>query len=228
MTFQKGNKINLGRHHSDETKNKLSIFNLGRKLSEESKRKISNANKGKKPYQMTEAIRKKISLSLKKTGIKPPLMIGKIPWNKGKKGSKLTKEHKEKIRKAHKGKHSGENCHFWKGGICSKNELARKSIEYRLWREAVFTRDNWTCQKCYKVGGKLHSHHIKSFSNFTKLRFAIDNGITLCEECHTKTDNYGGKTSIRKSPLKEIFGGEPMPDNIFPDQAPDGTDKWGN
>ena len=60
-------------------------------------------------------------------------------------------------------------------------------IEYRLWREAVFARDNFICQKCSKRGGNLEAHHIKSFKNFPELRFAIDNGLTLCVLCHNQT-----------------------------------------
>ena len=68
-----------------------------------------------------------------------------------------TKEAKKKMRKARLGKKEtkitrikkseamkGKNS---KGGITPENERIRQSIEMRLWREAVFARDNWTCQK---------------------------------------------------------------------------------
>ena len=81
----------------------------------------------------------------------------------------------------------------WKGGISPLNKVIRRSMEYKFWREAVFARDNWTCQNCGKRGYELHPHHIKSFAMFPELRFTIDNGQTLCVNCHRKTDTWGGK-----------------------------------
>jgi len=83
-----------------------------------------------------------------------------------------------------KGEHLGKNHWNWKDGATPENQKIRMSIEYRLWREAVFARDNWTCQKCGKKGVKLHAHHILNFAEYVELRFAIDNGITLCRSCH--------------------------------------------
>jgi len=79
----------------------------------------------------------------------------------------------------------------WKGGITPINKLIRMSERYKKWRERVFKRDNWTCQICGKVGGKLNADHIKSFALFPKLRFKLSNGRTLCVPCHKKTENYG-------------------------------------
>lgn len=88
---------------------------------------------------------------------------------------------------------SGEKSYWWKGGITPINEKIRKSLEYKQWRNAVFKRDDFTCQECFVRGGKLQAHHIKSFSKHKELRFGIDNGQTLCKKCHKLTKNYGSK-----------------------------------
>lgn len=132
----------LGKHHSEETKKKLSLKNKNYKHTVEAKNKISLS---RKVLLKTTNLRERISNSMK--GIKAP---------------------------------------NWKGGISPKYKIIRGSIEFRLWREAVFERDNYTCKKCKKRGIKLHPHHIQNFAQYPELRFAIDNGITLCEECHWK------------------------------------------
>jgi len=78
----------------------------------------------------------------------------------------------------------GELSNFWKGGITPKNKLERGTSQYKEWRKQVFERDNYTCQCCGSYGGKLNAHHKENFSNNHDLRFDIDNGITLCKNCH--------------------------------------------
>lgn len=78
----------------------------------------------------------------------------------------------------------------YKGGITPINKQIRKSLEYKLWREAIFKRDNYICQECGVRGGELHPHHIKAFALFPELRFAIDNGITVCEMCHYRIHTF--------------------------------------
>ena len=129
------------------------------------------------------------------------------PWNKGThlsgmkgkkhspetiqkmKGKKRTLEH----RKRQSERQKGANSNLWKGGISPINERIRKSLKYKIWRWSVFERDDFTCKKCKKRGGKLHADHIKRFSDFPKLRFVVSNGRTLCEDCHRETDTYGNR-----------------------------------
>jgi hypothetical protein len=79
----------------------------------------------------------------------------------------------------------------WKGGVVPENKKLRLSRDYMIWRVAVFTRDNYTCQVCKRRGGDgkrivLNADHIKPFSTHPELRLAIDNGRTLCQECHAE------------------------------------------
>lgn len=90
----------------------------------------------------------------------------------------------------------------WKGGVTPTNQKIRHSVDYRLWREAVFARDNFTCQHCGARGRELNADHIKPFSLFPELRFAIDNGRTLCVSCHLKTPTYQSKV---RSMTREDF-----------------------
>ena len=88
----------------------------------------------------------------------------------------------------------GESHWNWKGGITSTKKKIFRSLEYKLWGIEVFERDNYTCICGFKGNkGYITAHHIKSWAKHKKLRYKLDNGLTLCEDCHKLTDNYKGK-----------------------------------
>ncbi len=116
---------------------------------------------------------------------------GKPAWNKGKKLPPLSEECKEKISKALKGKYTGKLNSNWKNGATEKNKLLRMSFAFKEWRKKVFERDCYTCQMCGQVSGELHPHHIKKFADYPKLRFVVDNGVTLCKFCHINYTDWG-------------------------------------
>ena len=97
---------------------------------------------------------------------------------------------------SHIGLNKNHNHWNWQGGKTPICKTIRKSMEYKLWRKAVFERDKYTCVWCgNNKSGNLEADHIKPFALFPELRFAIDNGRTLCRDCHRKTSSYGYKTS---------------------------------
>lgn len=151
----------------------------GKKHTEEAKRKNRDAHKGKVAWNKgktgiySKEVRDRISSSLKKNPVR---------YWKGKNNPHVT----------------GEKCHLWRGGITPENHKIRSSLEYKLWRTAVFERDKYECIWCGLKSGNgraviLHADHIKPFAYYPELRFAIDNGRTLCVECHKKTDTYAKK-----------------------------------
>ena len=86
----------------------------------------------------------------------------------------------------------GQGNPNWQGGITPLNKKIRNSNEMKNWRKAVFKRDNWTCIRCKKHGGNLEADHIRPFALYQNLRFDINNGRTLCIDCHRKTNSYTG------------------------------------
>jgi len=164
-----------GTPHTEETKRKLSEihkrigapWNIGRKYSKERCERISKAN------------------------------MGKPSWWKGK---KHTKETKLKMSLACRTKrdnsvYAGKNHWNWQGG----KSFEHYEIEFnKKLKEKIRKRDNYICQECFKhqdklftknkngnsVKEKLSIHHI----DYDKKNNNPDNLISLCRNCHCKTN----------------------------------------
>ena len=75
-----------------------------------------------------------------------------------------------------------ENHPRW-NPLSDENFHIRTSKKNRIWAKEVKRRDEYICQICGEKGGKLRSHHIKTFLDYPELRLDINNGITICVGC---------------------------------------------
>jgi hypothetical protein len=184
----------LGHTTSEATKEKIRQSLLGRKRPPEVILKMSLALKGRKASTQTRA-----KLSAIRTGQQNHFY-----------GKTHTAEAREKIRLAHAGivmpprsvEHRRRLSEALKkhGTLKHPDKSVRMSLEYKLWREAVFSRDDYRCFDCGERGGDLQAHHIYPFATFPRLRFMVENGITLCVECHKR---YAKGPKVLK-PLNQI------------------------
>ena len=114
-----------------------------------------------------------------------PAKKGQKPWNKGRKG--WTQGTKAGFQRGHKGfvseeayvraglKKSGENSGTWEGG------------RWNYIKKQAKIRDNFTCQICsINDPDVLEVDHIKQKCDYPKLKFILENLITLCANCHRK------------------------------------------
>lgn len=219
--FKKGHKITWKVDYSNDWKKKVSKgwfkkgnipWTKGKRMIEATKRKLSKALKGRKAWnkgqQTPEEIKNKLSELLKGKHRSPKTEFKKGQYA-GNKNPAKRPEIKIKISRVKKGKphfnQRGKNHPNWKGGITSESERIRNHIEYRSWREAIFTRDNWTCRKCGQRGGKINVHHLYSFAYYPDLQTAIKNGVTLCKKCHRELHKIYGLKNSAKGKFEEFL-----------------------
>ncbi|MHA1280290.1 MAG: HNH endonuclease [Candidatus Helarchaeota archaeon] len=149
----------------------------------------------------------KIKMGIIKTpkgfGIKSRFKKGNTPPFKGK---KMLIESKIKMRNAKLknptrywlGKKRLKMRKAIKSEWCEYRRQLRERTEYKLWRRAVFNRDNYTCILCGKKDKTIQADHIIPARLRGDLILNVKNGQTLCKECHRK------KTRIDMKKIKAI------------------------
>ena len=121
--------------------------------------------------------------------------------------NRLSPKRAEGIRKARLGKPRyeirGEKNPNWKGGTYRKerHQLMGR-VEYKNWRNTILKRDNYTCQICHRKETRLEVHHIIPYKENKKLALNINNGITVCKDCHKFLHSHFYK--IREDQIPKI------------------------
>jgi hypothetical protein len=63
--------------------------------------------------------------------------------------------------------------------------VERDGPEIGQWRKSCLHRDNHCCVRCGSVKN-LQVHHVCGWAGFPELRIEVDNGETLCGNCHSE------------------------------------------
>jgi len=160
-----------GKHHSEEALMEIGAAQRGRHHSIETRRKHGEAIRGEhNPFygkQHSEETLAKLSAAT--TGERHPFY-----------GKHHTEEALAKMGAAK----TNERNPNWHGGVSFEPYPINWT---RHFRETIRKRDNYTCTLCGKPQGKRrHSiHHI----NYVKGDLRLENLVTLCSDCHRKTND---------------------------------------
>lgn len=172
MRFQKGHKgYWLGKKRSKETKDKIRLTKQGCIGFWRNKKRLNVSDKNHWTYN------KKISVQTRQK------------MSESHEGQSLEQNHKLNCQcaycKAKRGEYKGDKNPSWQGG---------KSFEpYSLgwtktFKEQIRYRDGYKCQLCrvpeIEYYRKLDVHHI----DYDKQNLKLNNLITLCQNCHMKTN----------------------------------------
>lgn len=105
---------------------------------------------------------------------------------------------------------SGENHPLWRSDLTPEERENRRDMhQHNMWREKVFARDKYTCQKCGDNKGRnLNAHHIVPHSKDKSIAWELSNGITLCKTCHYDFHNSYGYTKCTADDLAEYLSKE--------------------
>ncbi len=181
-----------GKHHSEDTKRKMSIAHTGYKQTEEHKRNAAEAQRGRRhseesKQRMSEAHKgyKRTEESIRKTAEALPgrkrSEETKRKISESLQGMPLSEEHKRHLSEAS----SGSKSYRWKGGPVPYGVL------WLLQRRRVRSRDNYMCQLCgateEELGEQMNVHHIVPFRETHDN--TLENLICLCgnhgsNNCH--------------------------------------------
>jgi len=167
--------------------------------TKEYREKQKKAHLGKKPHpnslkNLTHKYKKGYHHTEKEKENHRQWMLKNNPF-RGKKHSEETKKNFKFRRRLF-----GKDHPRWRGGITELRKSIKQCFKYRQWRSDIFTRDGWRCVNCGEKIRAIEADHIKELAKILKEYgiktieqaieceelWDINNGRTLCRECHEK------------------------------------------
>lgn len=102
---------------------------------------------------------------------------------------------------------SGENNLMWNPNLTNEERLLKRNYpEYIEFVKRVLNRDNYICQCCGVHSNKLEVHHLDGYSWCKEKRLNVDNGISLCNDCHSNFHFVYSRNNNTKEQFEEWIG----------------------
>lgn len=90
----------------------------------------------------------------------------------------------------------GELSPRWKGGI------SKRPYAVRVWAREVLKRDG-CCVRCGSTYN-LTAHHVQSYADNPEMRFELENGVTLCGNCHAEEHGDLSPDFVKHQSKREV------------------------
>ena len=103
---------------------------------------------------------------------------------------------------------NGASSRHWRGGMKKEREWWLTYDGGRKWRTACKQLDEYTCQICNTKFSRhtkgLNVHHCLSFASYPEYRSLIENGTTVCSQCHGWLHSNDGKSKLDELATKAV------------------------